>query len=642
MGLRGLLDSKDIDRLALSNNWWLVSGCDNSGNRNDSRAKARPMNGQFRASQLMRQLIVATVSETGSTCLPNDLKWSSVAYGPVPDDLRAWAVNAALVRGELMSVQLRGERRTASTECVLTEMNIYRYLKTQRGEVSVDPSALREAVGDTLVATGCEPDPAQYRAIFAAIGRRVVIIGGKGGTGKTEMVLATLACYCRHVGTSVLFMAPTHGAIDQLRKALPAGAQVATLQSMVYNLSPKLGKWMKQSSNDPILVIEEASLMCADDFGSLVSMVRRCRHRLVLVGDDGQLPPVAWGQPLVDCVRSGVLTYQRLINVYRANTKELERFTDSARPPVERWGRIPRLIIPDCQAVTSHLTSNPEEDERAPFCIQMLEARLNELRQQDCTVDQVRVLTWTNESAVEYGKVVRRVFRGVDSDRAFETGDPVILTKNYSEHFFNGRRGVVATAPENIRARVIVRFQDVTTEQVAILKFRAPELSIDAPNGKTWIEFGIRPSNLSPATSTTVHRAQGSGFDHVIYVRSNWPSPTGNGRLNYTAYSRTKATLTLIGNQAFFIGERPSMPGDERDTLLEGLLTGQASINTTWGSHKALCRMRTRADDLERRWRGRQRDDCDACCRPTDREHCVAGPFGDLDNAIVCLDCHQL
>ena len=356
------------------------------------------------------------------------------------------------------------------------------------------------------------------------------------------------------------------------------------------------------------------------------------------MGDECQLPPVAWGQPLVDVVRSGEVPIERLERVYRANTEELERFTASLRPSLVRDRMIPAPRLTTSARVLCRLARpGMSVPERAQWCVAEVGRRLEELRGGGATEDEVRVLTWNRSDALEYGKAARRVFSGVDSPEAFEPRDRVLLIKTLTKRLYNGLVGVVV----EVGRRVNVRFESMDEAAVAELRQRCPDLAFNAPDGQSWLEVWVRAGDLTPASSTTVHRAQGAGFKHVVYVRAGNSGPSGQGRLNYTACSRAKDTVTLVGNGDFFGGSRARLAGDERDTLLESLLLGTARVRPTWETAEQRQRMTLGCRrELEQTWRRRhgwsRTGWCQTCARAVDSESCVAG-----EGRIMCLDCHQ-
>lgn len=121
---------------------------------------------------------------------------------------------------------------------------------------------------------------------------------------------------------------------------------------------------------------------------------------------------------------------------------------------------------------------------------------------------------------------LRALFRAglYDNTSRFYHGMPVMITENsYSQNLFNGETGLILGADE-LKAYFM---QDGDRAR------------------------GITPARLQgfvPAYSMTVHKSQGSEFDHVVFVLPDTESPIHTRELFYTAVTRAKSRLTVIGN----------------------------------------------------------------------------------------------
>ncbi|MET9834786.1 AAA family ATPase [Streptomyces sp. NPDC006385] len=177
-------------------------------------------------------------------------------------------------------------------------------------DVPADLSESLDAAISGLAATDSDSEAkarlektAAFREMFR---RRVTIVNGAAGTGKTTLIQA-LARRTEVTRAGLLLLAPTGKARVQLEQKV--GHDAFTLAQFL-RLSDRYddvhGRYRTLSDGDRIrvgsVVVDEASMLTEDMLAALLDAVE-ITQRLVLVGDPRQLPPIGGGRPFVDLER---------------------------------------------------------------------------------------------------------------------------------------------------------------------------------------------------------------------------------------------------------------------------------------------------------------------------------------------------
>ncbi|MCP5386241.1 MAG: relaxase domain-containing protein [Novosphingobium sp.] len=196
---------------------------------------------------------------------------------------------------------------------------------------------------------------------------RVAAVQGYAGTAKTTTVLATYAREARGHGFAVTALAPTASAATVLGEAL--GIRGDTVARHL--LAPE----EKTSGKEAVWIVDEASMLSANDMAKLITRADKAGARLVLVGDVKQLGSVGAGAAFAQLQQAGMAT-AKLADVVRqtnAGTREavmasIEGHAGKALAALERGGgKVIEGTTPDERlgAIARHyLALSPAERER--------------------------------------------------------------------------------------------------------------------------------------------------------------------------------------------------------------------------------------------------------------------------------------
>ena len=171
-------------------------------------------------------------------------------------------------------------------------------------------------IGEAVTAAGGSVDPAnprhraaldeQVAALEAVTSRRLAVLTGKAGTGKTSVVGALLRDDVLREG-GILLLAPTGKA--RVRLARAAGGTAMTVAQFLYGLGRYDGKRQRVRFTgetyvgERTVVIDECSMLTLDDLCAVLKALDLSNvQRIVLVGDPHQLPPIGVGRPFADLV----------------------------------------------------------------------------------------------------------------------------------------------------------------------------------------------------------------------------------------------------------------------------------------------------------------------------------------------------
>ena len=294
---------------------------------------------------------------------------------------------------------------------------------------------------------------------------RIFVLNGYAGTGKTTLISALVAVL-RETGVKSVLLAPTGRAAKVLTRY--SGQQAFTIHKRIYRQRTNADYESKYSLNmnkeqGAVFIVDEASMLSDSSgdgqiFGSgslledLITYVRKGRDcRLILVGDNAQLPPVgADYSPALEpsaLLHYGDVTYTSMDDVVRQSVESGILFNATmVRCMLENnLCEIPRFDLsrPDIEAIDGG---------------EFLE------KLQDCYDtygrDETIVVTRSNKRANRFNEGVRRYI--LSAEEAIESGDMLMVVKNnyhYTERIENCPMSFIANG-DIARLKKIRRFED--------------------------------------------------------------------------------------------------------------------------------------------------------------------------------------
>lgn len=471
--------------------------------------------------------------------LPDPKDWvealvlSDVVQISEPDDV-AWGQPLVLdaERGRLWLARYAHYERVLRDRLVALAKSEHRFADNETIAAAVDAAfASSESSGD-----------AQRAAVSLALQRRLSFVVGGPGTGKTWTVGRLLDAYGRldpsRPAGSVALAAPTGKAAERLSEAVGGMAQATTIHRLL-GLRPDTAVGVDPPRELPhsLIVIDEASMIDLAMMTRLVGAVAAEAH-LVFVGDPDQLLSVEVGSVLRDVVDAAVVASSPL----HGTVTELERSHRFAGDLAELAETIRRG---DGKAAVD-LLSDPtkpgltiiDPGDRAGIATLEHEATmqaaaiLTAARQGDAAEALGIARSHKVLAAIRAGRFGLDWWNGRISvgiglrSNEWTVGRPVIVTRNDAANgVFNGDTGVVVPDPA-----------DSTGLRVALAGSDEPRLI--APS---------RLRNHEDWWAMTIHKSQGSEFDHIVVSLPEVPSAILSRELLYTAVTRAKSHVTIVG-----------------------------------------------------------------------------------------------
>lgn len=364
----------------------------------------------------------------------------------------------------------------------------------------------------------------QRRAVEAAATKKVVVVTGGPGVGKTTIVRAMVSV----VGSErmrIALAAPTGRAAKRLTEST---GQAATTIHRLLEVGPEGGGFARNRDNPltvDLLIIDEASMLDLHLAESLLDAVPNAA-RVVFVGDVDQLPSVGPGAVLSDLIESDMVPVVRLDVVFRQ---------------AEESG-----IVRASHAILHGQRPRSAEDGKGEFFVAKVKdgARAEEVVAELVTeripkrfgfepLRDVQVLTPMHRGAAGTESLnarLRTLLRKGGDSLSFGgvtigLGDKVLQTKNdYERGVFNGDVGEV-TAVDAVEQSLLVRFDQ------------------DGPE----VEYGrAELGQLVLAYATSIHKSQGSEYPVVVVVMLASHFVMLSRNLLYTAVTRARKLCVLV------------------------------------------------------------------------------------------------
>src|SRR5579885_2174558 len=411
-----------------------------------------------------------------------------------------------------------------------------------------------------LDAEGGELNAEQRQAVRNALTYSLSLMTGGAGSGKTYAV-STIASIAERLERKVVLAAPTGKAAKRLEEVV--GIEASTIHRLLGFNGHTYARDALNPIEADIVVIDEVSMADVALAWRLFQAVDWTKTAVVLVGDHNQLPPVGPGNLLRDLVKSRAVPTTILTRIIRQAGVLKENSTailsGEVRPTadVQEGARRPWYVID---------RFSDREDVRRMLLL-LFEEVLQERLGYDLLRD-VQVLTPTHkgplgtaELNLALQRLLQKKLRGVDVPDvppghrpAFYPGDKVIQTRNdYELGVMNGAVGYVVEA--TAKGALTVEFDGAVVE----------------------IEPGSdAASRLQLAYACSIHKVQGSEFPCAIVVAHKSHSFMHHRNLLYTAVTRAKQSVIILGDRWGIENCAAKRQVDRRNTFLSFLLRPEA------------------------------------------------------------------
>ena len=396
----------------------------------------------------------------------------------------------------------------------------------------------------------------QKNAIKSIFEDNIVIITGGPGTGKTTIIKGIINLYKNvykysedALNMKLALIAPTGRASKRMSETTGYGS--STIHRYL--------KWNKDNNtfginefnktNEELIIVDETSMIDTVLFDSLLKGIRK-NIKLVLVGDEHQLPSVSPGLVLNDLINSNKFNHIKLNNIYRqsknsyipvlASEIKNKNVTDYLDKKDDyNFIECNTRSIKDLIVDIANKSINKGLDENN---IQILAP----MYKGEIGIDNLNIILQNifnphsnHLKEVIIGPIIYRV-----NDKVLN------LVNDVDKGIYNGDIGFIYDIDINSKSDFIkVNFDN------NIVSFKKEELS-----------------SIKHAYAITIHKAQGSEFDHVIMPISKTYNKMLYNKLIYTGVSRAKKSLIIIGSSEAFIYSVNNDYSEIRKTNLKELV----------------------------------------------------------------------
>lgn len=396
-----------------------------------------------------------------------------------------------------------------------------------------------------------ELDPLQHKAVIESIKHGLLILTGGPGTGKTTTI-NTMIQFFESEGLSILLAAPTGRAAKRMTEA--TGYEAQTIHRLLeVNGNPEeesTGGFLRNRENPleaDVIIIDEMSMVDLNLMHALLSAVVQ-GTRLILVGDVDQLPSVGPGSVLKDIISSERFHVVTLTKIFRQAGESdiiMNAHKINAGEPVELNKKSRDFFFVKCDEADTIIGGIIALIQRK--LPQYVQAHPNEIQVMTPTrkgllgVERMNVILQKYLNPADEKKTEREI-----NGRLFREGDKVMQIKNNYQleweictrfgltvdkgmGVFNGDMGVISEINE-YKETVEVEYDE----------------------GRK-VKYGFdMVDELELAYAITVHKSQGSEYPAVILPLLPGPKLLYNRNLLYTAVTRARKCLTIIGSDTTF------------------------------------------------------------------------------------------
>ena len=448
-------------------------------------------------------------------------------------------------------IMKQGENQTQiyAASFYYMEANTATMLKQLNVSYEVPDLEIEERVRRIEKQTGMELDEHQMTAVKEAVRNGLLIITGGPGTGKTTTI-NTIIKYFEMEGLDIFLAAPTGRAAKRMSET--TGFEARTIHRMLeLNGGVDGAAGFERNEQNPletdVVIIDEMSMVDISLMHALLKAVA-VGTRLILVGDVNQLPSVGPGSVLRDIIRSHECNVVMLTKIFRqASTSDIIVNAHKINQGEE--------VTLDNKSMDFFFLKRYDADVIISVVLQLIKQKLPKFV--DATPYDIQVLTPMRKGLLGVERLNGILQRYLNppspqkrekehGDILFREGDKIMQTRNNYQleweirtkyglsvdkgtGVFNGDMGIV---------REINDFAETMT--------------VEFDEGRM-VEYPYRLlDELELAYAITIHKSQGSEYPAVVIPLLSGPSMLMNRNLLYTAVTRARKCVTLVGNEVTF------------------------------------------------------------------------------------------
>lgn len=432
------------------------------------------------------------------------------------------------------------------------EKNIAARIK-DLNKFEVPSFSVLDAIKELEISQNFEYNEQQCKAIENSFYNNVSIISGGPGTGKTTIINAIVKIFKKNVSENIGLIAPTGKAATRMSEVTKIDAKTihSYLGYALSNEKPNLNTF--NQSCDDLIILDESSMVDVEMFSLLLDAISE-KTKFIIVGDINQLSSVGPGSVLDDLIasRSVKTTMLNIIKRQSENSSIITLASDILNQKLnkeffkKRTHDFKYYQIQDKQSLNALDTILKDEfNNFKKEQIQILTPRRN--------VTKHQILS----TVTSINKHVQPIFND-NKTLVYNSGFLKLFVDDRIINNENNREKKISNGDQGYIKNVVYRNKKVTN--VAIDFDKLVDFSVDE----------LKSIDLSYAT--TVHKSQGSEYDLVIVVLLPEHGHIVSKKLIYTAVTRAKKKLIILGNYDYINQAIQNEQIEIRETNLVKLL----------------------------------------------------------------------
>lgn len=482
-------------------------------------------------------------------------------------DIEKYLMDLAIEKKIVMKNE-EGGMRVYSSHYYYMEMNVARMLHDLSIENKVEETEVKQRLLAIEESTGLCLDEMQRTAVLKAVRYGIMVLTGGPGTGKTTTINAMIRFF-ESEGLDILLAAPTGRAAKRMTEATGYEAQtVHRLLEVSGNPEDDSINGFQRNEENPletdVIIIDEVSMLDLPLMSALLKAVIP-GTRLILVGDCNQLPSVGPGSVLKDIIDSRCFSVVMLTKIFRqaeesdiiVNAHKINRGEEVSLDNKSRdFFFLKRQDADVIISVVITLIRNklPKYVEADPYDIQVL----TPMRKGLLGVERLNGILQEYLNPPESGKSEKEY-----GDRLFREGDKVMQIKNnyQLEWRIKTRRGMtidngmgIFNGDMGIIKKINNYEETMTVEYDEHREVKYPYSLLE---------------ELELAYAITIHKSQGSEYPAVVIPLLQGPMQLYHRNLLYTAVTRARRCVTLVGSDQVFQKMIRNTNEHKRNTSLE-------------------------------------------------------------------------
>ena len=489
-------------------------------------------------------------SAEGHTFLPQEelTKRASNLLEVEPEYIEHHYMDLAIER-KIILKQMQEQTQIYAATFYYMEANTATMLRGLNVSYDVPDIEIEQRIRKIEKQTGMTLDEHQVTAVKEAVRNGLLIITGGPGTGKTTTI-NTIIRYFESEGMDIFLAAPTGRAAKRMSET--TGFEARTIHRMLeLNGGMEGSAGFERNETNPletdVIIIDEMSMV---DISLMTSLLKAivAGTRLILVGDVNQLPSVGPGSVLKDIIDSGACNVVKLTKIFRqasesdiiVNAHKINRGEEVTLDNKSMdFFFLKRYDADVIISVTLQLIKQklPKFVNATPYDIQVL----TPMRKGLLGVERLNGILQQYMNPPEKGKREKEV-----GSTLFREGDKIMQTRNnyQLEWEIRSKYGLTidkGTGVFNGDMGVIREINDYT--EIVTVEFEEGRM----------VEYPFKLlEELELAYAITIHKSQGSEYPAVVIPLLSGPAMLMNRNLLYTAVTRARKCVTLVGNDVTF------------------------------------------------------------------------------------------